>query len=83
YFSLSSTGDNFSRYRGLALQINGSGRVQANLLEARLQAKNFIISASQENIDKVKARANKTLEMIEALRGRLQDPEKLKIVEAS
>ncbi len=67
YFALEKSRLGFSEYRSLALQTNSSGRVQANLLEARLQAKNFIINASEENIKNVKARANKTLDMIEQL----------------
>lgn len=83
FVNMYMTEDNLTRYRSLALQTNGSGRVQANLLEARLQAKNYIISASQENIDKVKERANKTLELIESLRTRVANPEKKKIVNDS
>ncbi|MGI9384920.1 MAG: methyl-accepting chemotaxis protein [Methyloligellaceae bacterium] len=83
FFGLFQSSDNFSRYRSLALQTNASGRVQANLLEARLQAKNFIISASEENIEKVKSRANKTLEMIAELNKRVHSPEKKEVVEHS
>jgi len=79
YFALEKSKYGFSQYRSLALQTNASGRVQANLLEARLQAKNFIIDASPENIEKVKARANKTLEMIENLKQRADSPESKKI----
>ena len=78
-YGLFQSGENFGRYRSLALQTNASGRVQANLLEARLQAKNYVIQASQQNIDNVKARANKTLEMIERLKGRVNSPEKSRI----
>lgn len=76
YFSLLETGKNFNRYRGLALQTNASGRVQANLLEARLQAKNFILAASPKTIRKVRDRVRKTLEMIDELRGQVHSPEK-------
>lgn len=51
---------NFMRYRQTALQTNQAGRVQANLLEARMAVKNFIINASEANIKKVKERAAKT-----------------------
>ena len=54
YFSLIKAGENFNRYRGLALQTNASGRVQANLLEARLQARNFILTASRKTIRRVR-----------------------------
>lgn len=81
YFALEGSKSGFMEYRSLALQTNASGRVQANLLEARLQAKNFLIDASPENIENVKARANKTLEMITNLRGRVDTPEKVAVAD--
>ena len=60
-FNLYTGDENFKRYRAIALQTNQAGRVQANLLEARLAVKNFIINASDEAIAKVKERANATL----------------------
>ncbi|MCV0426334.1 MAG: methyl-accepting chemotaxis protein, partial [Roseibium sp.] len=61
--SLKEGSDQFKRYRSIALQTNQAGRVQANLLEARLAVKNFIIHASDEAITKVKERSAKTLEL--------------------
>ncbi|MBF0334685.1 MAG: Tar ligand binding domain-containing protein, partial [Alphaproteobacteria bacterium] len=43
FFGLNGANDNFGDYRGLARQTNAAGRVQANMLETRLQVKNFII----------------------------------------
>lgn len=62
-FVISGGSDDFKRYRAIALQTNQAGRVQANLLEARLAVKNFIISASEQNIATVKERAGRTLEL--------------------
>lgn len=56
--------DSFVDYSSLARQSNQLGRIQANLLEARLRAKNFIIDQSEENIAGVKERAIKALEFI-------------------
>ena len=81
YYSLVKSGGNFNRYRNLALQTDASGRVQANMLEARLQARNFIITASQKNIRHVRMRAQKTLEVIDELRGKVRSPEKLAIAD--
>lgn len=82
YSGLINTGDNFTRYRALAVQTNEAGRVQANLLETRLQVKNFIINASEDNIKNVKERAQATLDLIEELKARVRgEPERLKIVE--
>lgn len=54
----------FVNYSSLAKQSNQLGRIQANLLEARLRAKNFIIDQSEENIKGVKERATRALEFI-------------------
>ena len=66
-YSVNDVGDGFSRYRQLALQTNQSGRVQANMLIARLNVKNFIISATPEAIKGVEDRAHATLTMIDEL----------------
>lgn len=52
--SVSSVGDDFVRYRHIALQSNQAGRVQANLLEARVSVKQFLLtgeSAAAKNVD--------------------------------
>ncbi|SNZ18942.1 HAMP domain-containing methyl-accepting chemotaxis protein [Cohaesibacter gelatinilyticus] len=62
-FTLSSGNSDFKQYRSIALQTNQAGRIQANLLEARLAVKNFIIHASKENVETVKTRAGSTLKL--------------------
>jgi len=54
----------FKDYRSLARQTNAKGRVQANMLMTRIYAKNFVINASEDNIEGVEQRARLTLEMI-------------------
>lgn len=67
--SLVGADRNFKEYRVLARQTNADGRVQANMLMTRIFAKNFVISASRDNIAGVEERAKKTAEMIEEARG--------------
>lgn len=71
---ISGGSDDFKRYRAIALQTNQAGRVQANLLEARLAVKNFIISANEQTIRTVKERAGRTLEMTQELASLTTDP---------
>jgi signal transduction histidine kinase/DNA-binding response OmpR family regulator len=66
--SLVGADRNFKGYRALARQTNAEGRVQANMLMTRIFAKNFVISASRDNIAGVEERATKTVEMIEEAR---------------
>ena len=79
FYFITDLGSLFTRYRALALQTNQSGRVQANLLEARLQVKNFVISANDENIAKVHERTKATLDYIEKLKEVADDEEKIKV----
>jgi methyl-accepting chemotaxis protein len=62
--SLVGADRNFKGYRALARQTNAEGRVQANMLMTRIFAKNFVISASHDNVAGVEERAKKTVEMI-------------------
>ena len=62
--SLIEASDIFVKYRTLARQTNADGRIQANMLMTRIFAKNFVIDATQENVEGVKERAARTLEMI-------------------
>lgn len=59
--NLNSSNDRFSDYRSVASQTNQASRVQANLLEARLAVKNFLIHTSDQNIETVDERIKKTL----------------------
>ncbi|MDD9879132.1 MAG: PAS-domain containing protein, partial [Magnetovibrio sp.] len=61
---LMDASDTFGQYRNLARQTNADGRIQANMLMTRIFAKNFVISASADNIEGVRERAQRTLEMI-------------------
>ena len=73
---LNSVGDGFSRYRALALQTNNAGRVQANMLLARMNVKNFIIDASDKNIEGVQERAGSTLQLNDELLALVDDTQK-------
>ena len=50
---LESAREDFTEYRTTARQTNQIGRIQANLLEARLGVKDFILKGSDEARDKV------------------------------
>ncbi|MEQ5777790.1 MCP four helix bundle domain-containing protein [Thalassospira sp. NFXS8] len=65
--SLRAADDNFKSYRHLALQTNLAGRVQANLLEARLGVKDFLLTKSENSGNTAKTRASKTLELNQQL----------------
>lgn len=64
--SLNTVSGLFSEYRALARQTNEAGRVQANLLTARLEVKDFLISAAADDITAFKTRIAETLQAAEA-----------------
>jgi methyl-accepting chemotaxis protein len=80
YIGLSFVGNDFIRYRGLAIQTNQAGRVQANLLQTRLEVKNFIINPDDNNIKKVHEAEHKTQELIKELKDLVRSEEKLNVV---
>jgi methyl-accepting chemotaxis protein len=80
---LSSANNTFTRYRSIALQSNQAGRVQANLLEARLAVKNFIIDGSKESIQTVKTRIGTTLALKEQFLGLVTSDEKTALIKKS
>jgi signal transduction histidine kinase/DNA-binding response OmpR family regulator/CHASE3 domain sensor protein len=81
-FSLISADRHFKNYRALARQTNADGRVQANMLMTRLLAKDFVITASRDNIDGVRSRAEKTIEMIAEARALTRNSGYLLVIES-
>ncbi len=64
YIGLSGATDGFKDYRQLALETNSAGRVQANLLEARLQVKNFIQDEEKQFINNYNVRKENVLKFL-------------------
>ena len=75
FYNLFSVGNDFTDYRSLARQTNEYGRVQANLLSARMGVKDFLINGTKESIDTVDQRIEATKEVITGSR-QLTDDEK-------
>ncbi len=76
-----SDGDrNFKQYRRIALQTNQGGRVQANLLEARVAMKNFLLNSRPDEIKAVEDRIAKTIAFNDQLAELTDSEAKKKIV---
>lgn len=65
FFGLSGANTNFKQYRQYALQTNQLGRVQANLLTARLYAKDYILNNTSEAAGRVRKRIAATSSLID------------------
>ena len=76
-FSLNSADNNFSRYRQTALQSLQAGRVQANLLEARIDTYQFVENGTSDAIARGKERLDSTDKYNEQLLGLLTRPDRI------
>ncbi len=70
---LGGAGSDFTDYRELARQTNASGRVQANMLETRIFAINFLRTGSDEAIKGVRENAAQTRKLAEDFKGLITD----------
>ncbi len=66
--SLTSIGDLFTGYRSISQETNDVGRIQANMLMARMGVKDFLIRRSADSIEMVSTRAKATEALIQDAR---------------
>lgn len=77
---LSGANTNFGDYRQLARQTNQMGRIQANLLTARLGVKDYILKGTEEAAANVTKRIGTLKELIKEAETLITDKEKLEIL---
>ncbi|WP_053005731.1 HAMP domain-containing methyl-accepting chemotaxis protein [Kiloniella spongiae] len=80
YYGTSQAEKNFSEYRSYALQTNQMGRIQANLLTARLFAKDYIKTNKDSSAEKVSERIQTTVDLIESSSDLFTRPEAVKLM---
>ena len=80
YNSISNASTDFASYRQMARNTNLSGRIQANLLETRLAALNFIRTGSEESRQLTNERYAKTDGFMEEAKEAITDPERAQLV---
>jgi len=64
YGGLSRANENFKQYRVFAIQTNQLGRIQSNLLSARLAAKDFLLKNTDEAAEQVRVRLTTVANLI-------------------
>ena len=77
FFALTNAGDGFSAYRQTARESNALGRIQANLLTARIAVKNFIQNQSEDAIDVVNQRVDALFKLIDDAEALLDEEAKI------
>ncbi len=80
--ALRAVQDDFSAYRNLARQSNELGRVQANLLAARLAAKDFVLRNDQASVAALEDRVATSRQVIADARSIVADQDGRKTLEA-
>lgn len=79
--SLSHSSDGFSEYRTVAMHANLIGRIQANLLAARTEVKEFMLHPTDEHKDKFHERWKKMEQFVGEAKTEITDPEHAKLIE--
>ncbi|MDT8447807.1 MAG: methyl-accepting chemotaxis protein [bacterium] len=85
YSSLERTYENFVAYRGLALDTNLAGRLQANMLAMRMAVKDFIIKGDEQSLESYRERHKQMLIFLEETQAAIKAPqraEKITLVES-
>ena len=77
FFALTNAGDGFSSYRQIARESNELGRIQANLLTARIAVKNFLQNQSEDAITVVNQRIDALFTLIDETETLLDEEEKI------
>ena len=78
---LDGANSNFTEYRATARQTNQMGRIQANLLEARLGVKDYILKGSDDARRKVEERIGALKSYIEESKSLFQEPQEVQEIE--
>ena len=77
--SLDRVSDDFTRYRQIALQSNQAARVQANLLEARVAMKDYLLTDRVSSRDQVMLRIDQAITFNDELFN-LADEDEVKVI---
>ncbi len=78
--ALGGASEGFTEYRGLARTTNTSGRVQANMLMARMKVKDFIISGSDQDIKDFHDYVDQMDGFIEEVKQEVQHPDRSTLI---
>ena len=80
WFGINNSQEGFTQYREIARDNVLMGRIQANLLEARLQVKNFIQTGDPGTVNKFEERFSGVTEFIAEAKEAIENPKRAKLV---
>ena len=79
--AINNSSEGFEEYRGLARDTNLSGRLQANMLMVRMNVKDFIITASDQDLEQYGDYWKKMREFLDEAQQNIQNPERAKLID--
>lgn len=80
-WSLDSSSEGFTQYRGLARDTNLGGRLQANMLMVRMNVKDFIITGSDRDLKQYDEYYQKMRGFMDTAQSEIQKPERASLVD--
>src|SRR6056297_1939949 len=81
FTALENANEGFTEYRGMARDTNLSGRVQANMLMMRMNVKDYIITASEQDKQQFDEYSEQTAEFMATAQKEIHDPERAKNID--
>jgi len=82
FTSLEKADDNFQTYRGIARETNGIGRIQANALKVRIEAKTFLLTGSEADRKQVEDSSHTADDVIKEMLNEVHDPAQVDRIKA-
>jgi len=81
YIGLNQSTNSFNKYRSLALETNQSGRVQANMLQAQLDVKNFIETGDKSYVTNYNKDKELMIKLLEEDKELVTDADRIQILQ--
>jgi methyl-accepting chemotaxis protein len=83
FSALSTASEGFTEYRGLARDTNLAGRLQANMLMARMQVKDFLLTSDEKDLKAFDESWNEMRGFMDTAKEEIQDPKRVKLIRES
>ncbi|WP_165312953.1 methyl-accepting chemotaxis protein [Vibrio ziniensis] len=80
--ALKNTDDGLMQYRGLARETNLAGNIQASMLMARMNVKDYLLTKNDLDIQEYKEYVNKMHGLLDQAKDRVTNPERIKLAQS-
>jgi methyl-accepting chemotaxis protein len=80
FVGIEKASDGFSEYRRIARNTNLMGRIQANMMDIRMQVKDFLLTNSEEDVKQYTESFKATEGFVAEAKGLINNPERAKMI---